>query len=230
MASAVSAQDMILLARQATNTETLDEANAFMPDAECLAHLNEELAELYDLIIECSDDDYYRGSQTVTAQPGVTVYALNIPVYKVISVDVVWSSNIRRSAIRFQEAERNRFLGLTVAWTYLADVYYRTNGDNIEIQPTPQAGVTMQINYVPAFVELTTLSSTFDSVNRWHMAAVWGLAATICQKDDNESGAAACLARKASHVARIRALAGSRITGEAPRVERIRGSRVVEDW
>lgn len=222
MSSAVSGTEMIALARQLTGTTTLDQANSFMSDADLLAYLNVELASLYDLILENSDDDYYRGSQTVTLANNTTVYPLNVAVYKIISVDVIWSSNVVRSAKRFNESERNRFKQLAPTWSYLTDIYYRALGDNIEIQPMPQAGINLLVNYIPAFVPLTSLASTFDSVNQWHMAAVFGLCAIIANKDQDDASAAFFLGKKGEKERMIRALAGTRIVGEAPRVEKTR--------
>ena len=218
---------MILAARQATGTESLDPADAFVTDAEALAVLNGELAELYDLILENGFGDYYRSTATVTLASNKSLYSFatdfNITdFYEITSIDVLWSSTVTRSAKLFMEAERNRFKRLIPTWSQFTDVWYRPVGNSIEIQPTPQTGVSIQLNYVPQFAPLTDVESTFDSVNQWHWYAIWGLAAFIRQADDDEAGANLALQRKEQQRARVVSMAGRRVEGEPPRVQRSR--------
>lgn len=222
MAAAVSALDMIQAARRLTSTETQDEANAFVTNAEALAVLNGELAELYDVIVESFDDPYFRGTQPVSIQNGVTLYPLLVDVYKVTSVDIVWSADVTKSAKRFTEAERNRFKKIRPSWSQYGTVWYRLVGQNLEFIPTPLGAVSAVVNYTPAFTSLVALTDTFDSQNQWHWAAVWGLAAAIYAKDENESAAAMAMGQKARVLDRVRALASSRNEGEPPRVQRTR--------
>lgn len=223
MAAAVSANEMITAARRLTSTETQDEANAFVTDAEALAVLNGELAELYDIIVEAFDDaPYFRGEQTITLESGVETYPLLADIYKITSVDVVWSADIVKTAKRFTEAERNRFRGLRPSWTQYGKVWFRPVGQNIQFIPKPLSAVSIVVNYTPAFTPLVALSDTFDSQNQWHWAAVWGLAAAIYAKDENEAGVALARAEKEKHQGRIRAQAASRVEGEPPRVQRTR--------
>jgi hypothetical protein len=229
MGLAVSAQDMILAARRLTGTETLDEANAFITNAEALMVLNGELAELEDLINENADDDYSRSTYRFTASSGISIYPLPFQAYKIISVDVTWSNGVVRDAKRFTEAERNRFRTFRPAWSHNGRVYFRPIGDNLEFIPTPLSTVTIDVNYLPAFTPISSLSETYNSQNGWHMAAVWGLAAAIYLKDDNEAGAAFCDAQKEKQKARVRALAASRVSGEPPRVQRVRNVGWEED-
>ncbi len=222
MGLAVSAQEMILAARRLTGTETLDEANAFVSNAEALAVLNTELQELDDLIIENHDDAYNRGTYRFSVEPSISTYPLPFSAYKITSVDVTWSTGITRGAHRFMEAERNRFKDIRPAWSHLGRVFFRVLGDNIEFIPTPLSAVTIDVSYIPSFTPLVALTDTYQSQNGWHMAAVWGLAAAIYLKDDNEQGAAFCDAQKEKQKARVRALAASRVEGEPPRVQRVR--------
>lgn len=222
MGAFVSANDMLLTVRRLTNTETLDEANAFVDDAELLAYLNGYLAELYDLICENHDDDFYRSAQTVNLASGQTVYPLLADFYKIISVDMVWNPTIIRPAKRFGEAERDRFKYLNPTWSYLTDIFYRTVGDNIEFQPTPQAGITAQVNYIPAFTPLVALVDTFESFNQWHWYALWGVASDVFTKDDNPTNAQLAMAKKEMVKARVIAHASTRNDGEPAHVNQVR--------
>lgn len=222
MGAFVSGTQMVDQVRRLTNTETLDEANSFVPNAELLAYLNAELAELYDTIVENHDDDFYRGTQSITLASQQSTYPLLVDFYKITSVDVVWSPTIVRSARRFNETERNRFKYLNPVWSYMTDVYYRTMGSNLEVQPTPQAGVTLTVNYIPAFQPLQAITDTFDSVNSWHWFAIWGAAACVFQKDENQAGAQMALGKKEQLRARIISHASTRNDGEPPRISETR--------
>ncbi len=221
MSSFVPAATMIALVRTLTNTETLDQANNFVTDAEILAYLNSGLAELYDVIVENHDDDFYRGTTTLAVTAGTSLYPLIADFYKVTSVDIVWGPTIVRPARRFTEAERDRFKYLNPVWSYLTDVYYRTLGANLEVQPVPQAGVTLQINYVPAFQPLIQMTDCFDSVNNWHWFAIWDAAMCVAQKDENAATAQIAMGKKEQLRARIVTHASTRNDGEPPRIQAI---------
>ncbi len=232
MGLVVTARQMIDAARRITKTETLDEANSFCTDAELLEVLNGELAELEDTILEVQDDEYSSASQSITLVPGTSLYPLGAAAYKVRSVDVTWSSNVKRSAHRFMEADRNRFATTQPSWTQFGRVYFRVIGSNIEIIPTPLTAVSVTVNYTPSFTPLTAYTGaggTYESNNGWHMAAVWGLAGYISQADANEEKAGLCYAQKERQLARVRAMAGTRVTGEPPTIQRIRNRDPWED-
>jgi hypothetical protein len=218
----VSAREMIDAARGVAGQETLDESNAFVTNIEALGVLNGELAEIWDLICENHDDPYFAGSSPIDLEAGVTVYPLGVDIYKVTSVDVEWSPGIVRSAKRFNEAERNRFKQVQPSWSQYGNVYWRLRGSNIEFIPEPQTGVSVTVNYIPSFTPLTTYTDTFESHNLWHWAAIWGLAAYMRLKDDDETSAALHLAEKAKVLGRVRAHASQRNEGEAPRVQQVR--------
>lgn len=230
MAAAVSGRDMIDTARRLTGTESLDQANAFVTDPELLAVLNGELAELVDVIVENHDDPYFKGVTSITLQPNQTSYPLLVDVYKIVSVDIVWTVDIKRSARRFTEAERNSFQRIRPSWSQMGRVWFRPQGDNIEIIPTPLTSVRIDVNYIPAFTPLVAYSDTFNSQNQWHWFAIWGLAAYIRQKDDDEAAAAVCEGKKEKQRQRVISMASSRVEGEAPRVQRINGVSEDEDF
>jgi hypothetical protein len=222
MGSAVSAREMIDTARRITGTESLDQANAFCTDAELLAVLNGELAELHDTIVENHDDPYFKGTLSIVLDPNSSTYPLGIEVYKIVSVDMVWSPTIKRDAHRFTEAERNRFQNIRPSWSHLGRVWFRPQGDNIEFIPMPLTAVQVDINYIPTFTPLVTYTDTFNSQNQWHWMAIWGLAAYIRQKDDDETSAGLALSQKAAQKQRVISMAASRVEGEPPRVQRSR--------
>lgn len=230
MGLAVSAREMLDAARALNNAETLDEANSFVTDAELLVVLNTELMELEDEIIASEDEPYNRGSSPITFEAGVSVYPLPVGGYKVTSVDIEWSASVRRTARRFTEAERNRFRGIQPSWSHFGKVWFRLLGGNIEFIPTPATAVTAHVNYTPSFTPLTDIDAdVYDSQNGWHMAAVYGVAAYIAGKDDNDAKVAWCELQKNKQLARVRNMAASRIDGEPPRVQRTRRGYEDED-
>lgn len=223
MGLAVAVRSMIDAARALNNAETLDPANSFCTDDELLVILNAEVAEIEDEIIAAQDEPYERGTQIIDLQAGQSLYPLTEAPYKVTSVDVEWSANNRTSARRFTEAERNRFRGIQPSWTAFGKVFFRILGENIEFMPEPLSAVRVYVNYTPSFVPFTDPDTdVYQSQNGWHMAAVFGLASYIADKDKNDELSASMQARKAQQLARVRAMAGSRIDGEPPRVQRNR--------
>lgn len=222
MAALVAARDMILSALQVTGTESIDPANAFVTPDEALAVLNGELAETYDTILENGVGDYFRSEVPLTLSAGVSRYSLQADFYEIVGVDVVWSSDITRSAKLFMESERNRFRRILPAWSQLCDIWYRPLAAQIEFMPVPLVPVNVTVLYIPTFTPLTDEDKTFDSVNQWHWMAIWGVAAYIAAKDDDKAGAQQFLQRKDSVKARIVSMAGRRIEGEPPRVQRSR--------
>lgn len=229
MGRAVSARTMIDTARRMTKTETLDEANSFCTDAELLEILNGELAELEDVIMEVQDEDYSAGVHPITLAVGQTLYPLPVEGYKVRSVDVQWTTGIRRSARRFMEADRNRFQSTQPYWSQFGRVYFRTLGDNIEIIPAPLSAVTIYVNYTPSFAPLTAYTDVYNSQNSWHLAAQFGLAAYIAQADSNEEKASLLLAQKEAQLNRVRAMAATRVSGEPATIQRVRNRDPWED-
>lgn len=222
MSAAVSGREMIAAARRLTGMESLDPANAFVTDDEALAVLNGELAELYDTIVENGFGDFFRGTTPISLQANQAVYPLGVDIYEIASVDVVWSTDIVRSVHLFTEAERNRFKRVRPSWSQYGDIYYRPLGDNIEFIPSPLSPVTVNVNYVPTFTPMVALTDTFNSHNQWHWMAIWGLAAYMRQKDDDEVSAGLALAQKEKQRARVVSMAARRVDGEPPRVQRVR--------
>lgn len=222
MSYAVTAGEMIDAARRCSGNETLDPANAFVSDDEALAVLNGQLTELYDTILEHGFGDYFRGSVPIVLQANQSVYPLGVDVYEIVGGDVVWSADIVKSLRLFMEAERNRFRRVRPTWSQFSDIYYRPLGDNIEFIPTPLSAVTVNLLYVPTFTPLVALSDTFNSHNGWHWMAIWGLAAYMRQKDDDEVSAQLALNEKAAQKARVATMAARRVEGEPPRVQRTR--------
>lgn len=230
MSVPVSAREMILSARQVTGTETLDQGNSFVTDAEALAVLNGQLAELYDEILQHQFGDYFRGKAEFQSETGRETYPLLVDIYEVVSVDVVWSADIVKTVKLARETDRNRYRRVVPSWSPYCDLWYRLLGSNIELMPTPLvANLTIRISYIPNFTPLVALTDTFDSQNLWHWFAIWGLAAYIRQKDDDEVAASLALSEKEKVRVRIATMASRRIEGDAPRIERRIRTREDED-
>lgn len=219
---AVTAREMIVAARRATATESLDPSNAFVTDDELLEVLNGELAEVHDTIVENHDDAFFKAIQPIDLESGSETYPLPLSVLRITSVDIIWSADIRRTAKHFTEAERNRFRTVRPAWGQFCDVFFRPDGDNIVFLPVPMAAVSVSVNYIPQFTPLLALTDTFNVPNDWHRMAIWGVVMYIRQKDSDEINAAIAEGQKAKQKARIVTMAATRVEGDAPRVQRTR--------
>lgn len=215
---------MILEVRRLANQECslTDEPNAFIRDSEIQAWLNADLATLCDIIDENEDDPVRQAiSPPITTQAGVDTYGLPTSIKHITSVDVVWGTNMIRSAKRFNEAERNRFKAWPQYWGYQYPLYYRKLGQNLQIQPLPQGAIVLYVHYVPAFDPLTGPTSTFDSINQWHQYAIYGAVARALKKDDDDPST--WLALKEQMAANVRSMIAKQNLGEAPRVTQTRG-------
>lgn len=233
--AAVAARDMIEMAQRATGTESLDPANAFVTPDELLVALSGELAELYDTILENGFGDYFRSEKAFTLQAGKSRYAFVADigasdVYEVVGVDVTWSSDIVRSAKLFMEAEHNRFRRILPTWSQLCDIWFRPLGSQIEFMPQPLAGVSVTLLYIPQFTPLASDTETFESQNSWHLMAVYGLAAYIKRKDDDELGAQSFDGLKEKQRQRVTSMASRRVEGAPPRVQRTRSYGDEDDF
>jgi hypothetical protein len=229
MGREISARQMITRARHMTKTESLDEANSFCTPDELLDQLNDELAEIEDVIAGAQDEEFSSSKYPIDLIIGQTIYGLPVDAYKLRSVDVAWTSTVTRSARRFNESQRNRLSTLFPAWTNYGRVYWRTLGNNLEIMPAPTSVVRIYLNYGAAFEPLVDLDETWDSQNGWHMAAVYGLAVYIAMADADTEKATLWSQMKAAQLDRIREQASTRITAEPPTIQRVR-YRDEDDW
>lgn len=148
----------------------------FVTDAEWNSYINQSMFELYDLLVTVFEDYFLaapaqfttNGNQwiyplpdgTLTFQNGInpTVSMVAQPFYKLAGVDLALetSNNAYVTINKFNFINRNRFVYPNTASTIYGvfNLQYRVMGNNIEFIPTPTAGQSIRLWYVPRLPQL----------------------------------------------------------------------------
>ena len=202
-------------------TPSLTNTGYFVTDPELISYINQSYFELYDLMISCYGANYF-----VKAPPGSFVtdgttaqYPLPTDFYKLLGVDLqLGNSNQSLVTIKpFEFIDRNRYAVPNFQSFYgVTNLRYRLNGDNLWLTPTPAAGQTIQVWYVPKLPTLDVLTATADGISGWTEYVICDAAIKCMQKE--ESDVSVLMAQKQALTARIQAMADSRDIGSPHRV------------
>jgi hypothetical protein len=191
--------------RVGSNFVTLPEWNSF---------INQAMYELYDLLIT-ADEEYFvatpaqwtsqsaNGSQTylyplpdgsTTFTNGITGNTTFIapPFYKLKGVDLALNSaqNAWVTVNKFNFIDRNRFVYPNTASTIYGvfNLQYRLLGSNIELIPTPSAGQSLRIWYIPRLPQLlmdTDITST--GISGWNQYIIIRAAKYALDKEESDT-------------------------------------------
>jgi len=184
--------------------------------------INDEAAELYELIVEAYEN-YYVTTADLTITAGNSQVALpdgspDRVMFKLLDVEDL-SESPALSLPTFEYNDRNR----------VGRHSYCIAGDNLLVRPVDRAPGAYRIHYVPEFLPLTSEADTFTAPNNWELAIVFGVAQRLKESQDQDGSALG--KRKASLTKRIERSSRSRNAG-APRkardVKRLR--RTDPDW
>jgi hypothetical protein len=170
--------------RQAAR-ERADIVNSkFVTDVELDRYLATGLYELYDLLIQRYGNDYFIADPKMWTGDGISnKFALpdgntvgEPAFYKLLGVDVQLngapspiSINYWTSVKKFTFADRNAYVlpFYATRWGRVC-LYYRLNGDNIQMMPVPQAGTAFRAHYIPRLKQMT------DTLKLHVQMADWG--------------------------------------------------------
>jgi hypothetical protein len=148
-------------------------STAFVPDVATTGFagvndlVNLALTELYDLLVAARGPEYYATTSTVSIVNGTASYALPATFYQMQGLVLEWGTNDHEPVDDIARIlDRVPFVNDAI-WSPWSPKAYRLRGLNIELVPTPNASVTGRLYFVPAFVDLTSDSQTFDGVNGW---------------------------------------------------------------
>lgn len=198
-----------LAAQQKADMENSD----FISVDEWNANITRSYKELYDLLVSAYGSDYYVASSpfTITTDGVSKLFALPTDFYKLLGVDL--SSDISTSQFvtlkPFAFSERNKFnsrgLGLG------SNIRYRLHGNKILFNQIPQAGLTVQIWYIPEPTNLTLDTDTLDGIAGWEEYVLVDSAIKALQKE--ESDTSDLRASKAQMYQRLVAMANDRDAG-----------------
>lgn len=162
------------------------ENSSFWTDAQITAEINASIKRLYAFLVESYKDDYFYATTTVASVAGTADYALPADFYKLLGVDVGQGANPSRwvRLTKFRLAQRNTRPNQA---TYLRDYKYRLKGSNISFIPTPQAGLTFQLHYVPTFTALSADADPFDTINGYDDLVVLDVARKLLQSEESDT-------------------------------------------
>lgn len=197
--------EMRTRARQLADMENSE----FVSEDELKDIVNEQIAELWDILIEARGSEYFRKEmplfQTVVGQ---TKYLLPEDYYRLTQVAAGIGSDIRRLR-RFEENDLPSLLNLETSGTW--DVYgtwYCPVGKYLELRPTPKSAFDVRLFYLPVAPRLENDLDEFDGINGWE---TWvETSAAIVMLDKEESDSSALQIKLARLEGRIRKLAPSR--------------------
>lgn len=185
----------------------------FVSDSEWNSYINQSYFELYDLLISKYGDDYYIKNPPYTFVTDGTSYLYSLPAdfYKLTGLDLALA-NSQDSWVtirRFNMSDRNRYAVPNFQSFYgVTNMRYRLNGNNLWITPTPSAGQTMRVWYIPRMVELVADTDVVDGVSGWTEYIVVDAAMKAMAKE--ESDTSVLMARKSALIVRLEAMAENR--------------------
>ena len=199
---------------------------SFMPDAEVIDNINTSISPWYDMVLDSTfAGNFIRAPWVITTQNAVDTYALAPNFYRLISVDVYAGSNgVKRSAVPYNEEQRNLFNSLSAMGGVSGDVFgFMLQGTNIVFRPIPVSATTAQINYYPTPPTLSKPDDYFDSIGGWEEWVVLDAAIKCCLKDGQLETIGVLSSMKADQTARIKSAAPNRDQGDPERFHMTRG-------
>ncbi len=139
--------------------------SGFVTDAEIIDVLNDEMPEVYRLLVEVGPPDYYSATTTVTTVNGTVAYALPADFFQETTLYSTDAMGYRRPLLPIQD------------WG-LARVR------------APQTAVTVTLEYVPTPIVLaqTAGQDVFDGIAGWDSLLTCRVARRLLQKRKADSG------------------------------------------
>lgn len=229
-AGTMTLSDLMLATRQradmvpASYTPTTNGVNFFVTEPELISYINQSYYELYDLMAQKYGDDYFvappinistDGTSFLYPLPDGTLYSAAPAFYKVLGLDLNLNPNRNDSFITippFMFAERNRYsIPNMQAFYGLTNLRYRLQGNNVWFTPTPAAGQTIRVWYLPRLSNLVNLTDVCDGVSGWTEYII--VDAAIKCKQKQEDDCQILLLQKAALIQRIESAAENRDAG-----------------
>lgn len=205
-------------------TPTLTGVDFFVTEPELISYINQSYFELYDLMVQKYGDDYFvapsinistDGQSFLYPLPDGTLYSGAAAFYKILGLDLNLNPSVSDSFITippFMFAERNRYSVPNMQAFYgLTNLRYRLQGNNVWFTPTPAAGQTIRMWYIPRLAVLTALTDTCDGVSGWTEYIITDAAIKCMQKQ--ESDVSVLMAQKQALINRLEAAAENRDAG-----------------
>lgn len=142
-------------------------AGVFVNDTELTRLINLALGDLYDLLLAARGHEYYQDETTVSVVSGTSRYNLPATFYELLSATLEWGTTDHEPVDSYEHVKDRYRLNNLATWTKWGPKAFRLRAAQIELLPTPTSSVTMRLQYVPAFTDLSSPTDTFDGVNGW---------------------------------------------------------------
>ena len=196
--------------RENSNFVTLPEWNSY---------INQSTFELYDLLTTVYEDYNLAPSLNITTTgaaqydlPNGSNYSAAPAFYKLMGVDVgiASSTNGWVTLKKFNFISRNRYVFPQITSTALGvfNMQYRIVGSTIMLIPTPQAGQTIRMWYIPRMTSLLRDTDVLDGVSGWTEYVIVDAAIKALQKE--ESDVSVLMAEKQMLIERLNGSAQNR--------------------
>lgn len=191
------------------------------PDADLTRYINQGGAELRDLMIEVKGPAFFRKSppQTITTSGGSTTrYALSSDFYRLVGVRISTEPGVAVVPF-FTEDEPWLRSASNSVWR---PTHYQLQPGFIELLPKHCAGISVVVDYIPYFTDLSLAGDTLDGVDGWEEYVVCFAARCALIKDEELKTAQVLEGEMARLAERIRKLAPGRDSFRAERVKDVR--------
>ena len=219
------------MARTRTGAELIDDsykradmqsATDRFPRTEVLRYVNQGGAALYDLLIKARGRAYFavKPAQTITTTASTSRYALAAAFYQLSAVRLSGAGGYMLDPFTPQDEPWLREPGANGT----KPTHYEIQPGYIELLPLHSAGLSVLVDYVPVFTDLTDGATTFDGINGWEEYIPDFAACCMLTKDDEIALKNSILGDMAKLEARIAQLAPRRDNYRAERARNVRGN------
>jgi hypothetical protein len=195
------------------------ENSTFITDAELTSIINQEAADLYDLLTT-QFEDYYTSTtpSTFTLTSASNLQSLPADFFKLRGVDYqaagVWVDLDRVSFRDRNVLRRGLFYG-GAPWRA-----YDLVGAKLMILPSDDASGSYRLWYIPTYTDLVGDSDPLDVIQNWDEHVIVGAAITMLNKE--ESDTTALMGIKMTIRQRIIDASSKRDAGTVPRIVDVR--------
>lgn len=215
---------LLELRTQCRNRANMEESN-FVTDTELNSYINNSIAELHDILIQCYGSDYYTKNVEFTLTSNIDSYSLDTLItakdfYKIEGLDAKINNRNWTTLTPFNFNERNRFQNSRIWDRFgITNMRYRVVGNNLIISPIPSSSIPCRLWYIPTATVLTTDTSELADLNKYSEYVITDAVIKMLEKE--ESDVSVFLAQKVALKKRIEEAAQNRDAGKPESVSDI---------
>ena len=191
--------------------------NAFIADQKLDGLVNLAIRELYEMLVRAQGHEYYE-TVDVSLSTAVGVATVNLPAtfFRLLSLGLRWTPKDVEPMGALESIDDRMGLVRYGVWGRDSDKAFRLRAGVIEFFPTPTSVTSLELRFVPAFVDLANDNATFDSVHGWEKLVALRVALEILTISGDPTGAVDKLYEK--EIERVERIAGERAAAHPPRI------------